>query len=83
MEGIDGEAVATQIRRKHPSLPIILLSGYASQIPDRLLRMVDAFLVRGQPAEALFMTLEAVTGIQPVAYLRVQRWMTRAQNMHR
>jgi len=65
VEGMDGEAVATQIRRKHPSLPIVLLSGYPSEVPERLLRMVDGFLVRGQPAEALFMALEGVTGMLP------------------
>ena len=62
MEGMDGEAVATQIRRKHPNLPIVLLSGSPSEIPERLLRMVDAFLVRGQPVESLFTTLGAANG---------------------
>jgi len=65
MDGMDGEAVATQIRRKHPSLPIVLLSGYRSEIPERLLQMVDALLVKGQPVEALFTALEAVTGMLP------------------
>jgi len=63
-EGIDGEAVATQIRRKHRNLPIVLLSGSPSEIPERLLRMVDAFLVRGQPVEALFTALGTVIGIR-------------------
>jgi CheY-like chemotaxis protein len=65
MDGIDGEAVATRVRGKHPNLPIILLSGYPSEIPERLLRTVDAFLVKGQPVDALFTALEAVTGMRP------------------
>lgn len=65
MDGMDGEAVATRVRQKHPSLPIVLLSGYGSEIPERLLRMVDAFLVKSQPVEALFTALEAVTGLLP------------------
>ena len=65
MDGMDGETVATRIRGKYPNLPIILLSGYPSDIPERLLQTVDAFLVKGQPVEALFTALEAATGMLP------------------
>jgi CheY-like chemotaxis protein len=74
MEGMDGEAVATEIRRTKPSLPIVLLSGYPSEIPERMLQMVDAFVVKGQPVEALFTALDAVTGVLPENRKPVTDW---------
>jgi two-component system response regulator GlrR len=39
-EGMDAEAVACHIKRRFPSLPIILLSAY-SEMPERILWLVD------------------------------------------
>ena len=63
MVGMNGDVVATRIRRKHPHLPIVLLSGSPSELPQRLLRIVDAFVVKGQAVEILLTALEAVTGM--------------------
>jgi len=53
MEGMDGFAVATAIRKRHGDVPIVLPSGYAS-LPKPLLQMVDASLAKGKPRADAF-----------------------------
>ena len=62
MQGMDGLAVATAIRARHGNLPIVLLSGYPSELPKRLLEMVDACVTKGQPAQVLLEELRRVSG---------------------
>lgn len=39
LEGMDAEALAWQVKRRFPSLPIILVSGH-SEMPERILWLV-------------------------------------------
>jgi CheY-like chemotaxis protein len=51
-EGMDAEAVALHIKQRFPDLPIILLSAYA-QMPERILWLVDEYVMRSEPPERL------------------------------
>ena len=57
MPEMDGETVAREIRRTHPHVPILMLSGQID-IPKRAWLAVDAFVAKGQPPAVL---LEHVT----------------------
>ncbi len=46
-EGIDAEAVAIHIKQRFPNLPIILLSAY-SEVPGRMLWLVDEYIMRSE-----------------------------------
>jgi CheY-like chemotaxis protein len=48
MDGMDGAAVATMIRRKFPRMPILLLSGYTAELPKRLTQVVNGVFAKGQ-----------------------------------
>jgi len=58
-EGLDAEAVACHIKRQFPKVPIILLSAY-SQIPERILWLVDEYLLKSEMPERLAGTIEQV-----------------------
>jgi two-component SAPR family response regulator len=47
VEGIDAEAVACHVKRRFPSLPIILISAY-SEIPERMLWLVDEYVMKSE-----------------------------------
>jgi CheY-like chemotaxis protein len=49
-EGMDAEAAACQIKRRFPLQPVILLSAY-SDVPERLLWLVDEYVMRSEPPE--------------------------------
>ena len=49
-EGMDAEAAACQIKRRFPLQPVILLSAY-SDVPERLLWLVDEYAMRSDPPE--------------------------------
>src|ERR1700731_4062986 len=51
-EGIDAEAVACHIKQRFPSLPIILLSAY-SEMPERILWLVDDYVMKSEMPERL------------------------------
>jgi CheY-like chemotaxis protein len=52
LEGMDAEAVACHIKQRFPSLPIILLSAY-SEIPERILWLVDEYVMKSELPERL------------------------------
>lgn len=52
MPEMNGEAVAREIRRTHPDVPIVMLSGQL-EIPKRAASAVDAFVAKGQPPAVL------------------------------
>jgi len=56
-EGMDAEAVACHIKQRFPSLPIILLSAY-SEIPERILWLVDEYVMRSELPEGLVRIIE-------------------------
>jgi DNA-binding NtrC family response regulator len=51
-EGVDGEALACLIKQRFPNLPIILLSAY-SEMPERILWLVDDYLMKSELPERL------------------------------
>ncbi len=46
-EGMDSGAVAFHLKRRHPRLPIILLSAY-SDVPQRILSLVDDCIMKNE-----------------------------------
>jgi len=60
LEGIDAEAVAGHIKQRFPELPIILLSGH-SEMPERILWLVDAYVMRSELSEQLIGIIERAT----------------------
>lgn len=53
MPEMNGDEVASQMKRVKPEVPILLLSGY-SRLPDEKLNAVDAFLSKSEPV-AIFL----------------------------
>src|SRR5437867_7585052 len=60
MPGMDGAQVAEVLRREHPTIPIVLLTGVALEVPETLLRTVDAYVRKGESAEVLLSAIEQV-----------------------
>jgi CheY-like chemotaxis protein len=56
-EGIDAEAVACHIKQRYPTLPIVLLSAY-SEIPERILWLVDEYVMRSELPAGLVQLME-------------------------
>ena len=52
LEGMDTEAVACHIKQQFPNLPIILVSVY-SEMPERILWLVDEYVMKSEPPERL------------------------------
>ena len=59
-EGIDAEAVAYHIKQRFPNLPIILVSAYF-EMPERILWLVDEYVMKSELQERLVPTIERVT----------------------
>ncbi len=59
-EGMDAEAVACHIKQRFPTLPIILLSAYA-EMPERILWLVDEYVMKSEIPERLVPILERAT----------------------
>ena len=59
MPDMNGDAVAREIRRTHPHVPILMLSGQVD-IPKRATSTVDAFLAKGQSPAVLLGELTAL-----------------------
>ena len=58
-EGMDAGAIAFQIKRRFPKQPIVLLSAY-SEIPGRLLWLIDEYVMKSEPLEGLVQVIERV-----------------------
>jgi CheY-like chemotaxis protein len=56
-EGMDTEAVAWHIKQRFPNLPIILLSAY-SEMPERILWLVDDYVMKSELPERLVPIIE-------------------------
>ncbi len=63
-EGIDAEAVACHIKQRFPSLPIILLSAY-SEMPERILWLVDDYVMKSEMPERLIPIIERAHRLRP------------------
>jgi CheY-like chemotaxis protein len=59
-EGMDAEAVACHIKQRFPNLPIILLSAY-SEMPERILWLVDEYVMKSEMSERLMPIIEGVS----------------------
>jgi CheY-like chemotaxis protein len=57
LEGLDAEAVACHIKQRFPNLPIILLSAY-SELPERILWLVDEYVMKSELPERLVPIIE-------------------------
>jgi CheY-like chemotaxis protein len=60
-EGLDAEAVAWLIKRNFPQQRVILLSAF-SDVPERVLWLVDDYVMRSEPVDGLLHVIERVTG---------------------
>jgi CheY-like chemotaxis protein len=58
-EGMDAEAVALHLKQRFPNLPIILLSAY-SDMPERILWLVDEYVMKSELPERLVPMIERV-----------------------
>ncbi len=59
-EGIDTEAIAFRIRERFPDEPIILLSA-SSVLPERVLWLVDEYVMKSEPLDGLVKVIERLT----------------------
>jgi CheY-like chemotaxis protein len=59
-EGMSAEAIACHIRQRFPNLPIILLSAY-SEMPQRILWLVDEYVLQSEMSEGLVQVVERAT----------------------
>jgi two-component system response regulator HydG len=56
-EGMDAEALACLIKQRFPKMPIILLSAY-SEMPERILWLVDEYVMKSELPERLVLSIE-------------------------
>jgi two-component system response regulator GlrR len=64
LEGMDAEAVASHIKQRFPDLPIILLSAY-SEMPERILWLVDEYVMKSELPERLVPIVESALRRSP------------------
>ncbi len=57
MPKMDGAELALRIKSDRPELPVLMFTGYPADVPEDIRRSVDAFVVKGDPAEKLLQTL--------------------------
>ena len=60
LEGMDAEAIACHIKQRFPDLPIILISAY-SEMPERILWLVDEYVMKSELPERLVPIIERAT----------------------
>jgi CheY-like chemotaxis protein len=63
-EGMDAEAVAWHIKQRFPNLPIILLSAY-SEMPERILWLVDEYVMKSELPERLVPVIDRAHKLGP------------------
>jgi two-component system, OmpR family, response regulator QseB len=66
LEGMDAEAVAYHIKQRFPNLPVILLSAY-SEMPQRILWLVDEYVMKSELPEGLLRIVERETHSNRIA----------------
>jgi hypothetical protein len=54
---MDAEAVVFHIKQRFPAQPVILLSAY-SDMPERVLWLVDEYMMRSEPQERVLQLVE-------------------------
>jgi len=63
-EGMDAEAIAYHIKQRFPNLPVILLSAYFD-MPERILWLVDEYVMKSELAERLVPIIERAQSLAP------------------
>ena len=63
MPEMDGGQVASHMRKLKPEVPILLLSGYARDIPPEVLATVDIYITKGSGGPALLQELKRLVPI--------------------
>jgi CheY-like chemotaxis protein len=63
-EGMDAETLACQIKQRFPNLPIILLSAYF-EMPERVLWLVDEYVMKSEIPEGLVPIVRRVCRLRP------------------
>jgi len=71
-EGMDAEAIACHIKQRFPNLPIILLSAYC-EMPERILWLVDEYLMKSEVPERLVPIIERAHRLARPSNERFQR----------
>jgi DNA-binding NtrC family response regulator len=71
-EGMDVEAVAFHVKQRFPNLPIILLSAY-SEMPERILWLVDEYVMKSELPERLVPIIERAHKLAPRSTEHPQR----------
>ncbi|MCU1307289.1 MAG: response regulator receiver protein [Acidobacteriaceae bacterium] len=61
MPEMDGEELAKRVRKISTSLPLLLLSGFARDIPANLKKIVNVHLMKGDPPGMLIKALDNLT----------------------
>lgn len=69
LEGMDAEAVVCHIKQGFPQLPVILLSAY-SETPERLLGLVDDYVMKSDLPERLVPVVERAYRLSPRSVAR-------------
>ncbi len=57
MPGMNGGDVASELRKRRPTVPIIFLSAYFS-LPPEALELANAFITKGDPPDVLIEKIE-------------------------
>ena len=57
MPEMNGELVASEMRKTNPRVPILMLSGCMS-LPESALQLVDEFIAKGEPVEFLLLAVQ-------------------------
>jgi len=84
MPGMNGDVVATRMKRARPDIPILLLSAYGP-LPDNKLQSVDRFLTKSQEPKALLPALQHLLYGQPKPFFSrwFENWRGRNQGAQR
>jgi CheY-like chemotaxis protein len=61
MPEMNGEELAAKIRQMSVTIPLLLLSGFVSDIPEALKKMVNIYLTKGDPPGMLVSALSQLT----------------------
>ena len=81
LEGMDAEAVACHIKQRFPNLPIILLSAY-SDMPERILWLMDEYVMKSEMPERLVRIIETGNPPVPYSYFRVDHSTNSEPSVH-
>ena len=61
---LDGTAIATEIKKAKPKLPIVLLVDHV-ELPDGALKSVDALVTKADGAHFLWATVHFILNVKP------------------